>query len=191
MNRYSLLIYDVIGAALVLTLVGVGVWCGVIDRPRAGEALAAAHVEQAKLTAETRSIESAVAEARTKVGSLDEQMKTRGALPERSPVEADLLAITNLARQGGVELFDVRPNGARRYPGVVELRYALRAEGSFTAILRFLDDFRESSFWADVTQLKLSREPGETAEAAAHCKADLVVSLFASDTGGEVAEGGS
>lgn len=175
MKLTSLFVIDVLGAAVVAACAGVGLWYGLFKSN-------SAPVQIRDLSAEVEEREQTLGKMRA---ALDEQQAAhrqreatlgeRDLLPENTPVERDLRAISDLARQNRLELNDFTPVGTRRYPGVLEVRYRLRSSGRFADYLGFLRGFQDASFWADIARLKLVSTSAQTQE---NKSSELIVSLY-------------
>lgn len=181
MKRHSLLIYDVLGSMATLAIAGVGVWSGLVHLPtvagrHADLSLRLDRAQKALSLAETN-VQNEMARA----VDLEAQLASRGALPDQTPVEENLRAVTQLARQNDVELIELQPDPARKeYAGITELRYSVRGRGVFIRLLGMLADFERSGIWADVTQLKMI-SPAAGPDADDRRVMELAVSLFAAN----------
>jgi len=175
MKLTSLLVIDVLGAAVVTACAGVGLWYGLFK-------FNSAPAQIRDLSAEVEELEQTLGKMRA---ALDGQRATyrqreatlgeRDLLPENTPVERDLRAISDLVRQNRLELNDFTPVGTKRYPGVREARYRLRTSGRFADYLGFLRGFQAGSFWGDIARLKLVSAGAQTPE---NKSGELVVTLY-------------
>jgi len=180
MRKTSLLAYDLVGAAVACGVAALGAWCAFyhvhvsVDRQqRARTALSSATTQLAE-------IESALRQARVERARLAADITQRGALPQRTPIEEDLRELTQLARGNGVELVQVTPMPQEKYPGLVEIRYAVQARSDFTSLVAFLRGFETSNLWADITGLNIGGSAGRAEAVEGERSSALVVSFFQS-----------
>ena len=188
MRSGSLIIFDVAGAAVMIGVAALGVWCGLLHPQTTSQHLAGL---QSKLTAARSSLrvaESAKRRQLSELAALQEDIKLRGALPSRSPVEADLRTIAEVARNNQMELAQVKPAATKEYPGITELKYLVEARSTYEDILGFLREFEQSAFWADITELKISGQARKANKNDTLRSAEFVISLFASNSPSEVDE---
>jgi hypothetical protein len=176
----NLLVYDVLGAGAMIGVAALGVWLGVVRPSADNDRLATlrAHLSDTRTALQVASEE--LHAQSTRLEELRNNLEERGALPTRSPVEADLRVITRLARANDVELREVTPIGGKTYPGINELRYAVNAQSTFGGLVSFLSEFQEASIWADITHLKIGVAVESDRGSSAIRSAELVVSLLAS-----------
>ena len=188
MRSSSLIIFDVAGAAVMIGVAALGVWCGLLHPQTTSQHLAGL---QSKLTAARSSLrvaESAMRRQLSELAALQEDIKLRGALPSRSPVEADLRTIAEVARNNQMELAQVKPAAEKEYPGITELKYLVQARSTFEGVLGFLREFEQSAFWADITELKISGQARKANRNDTLRSVEFVISLFASNSPSEVDE---
>ena len=188
MRSSSLIIFDVAGAAVTICVAALGVWCGLLHPQTTSRHLADL---QSKLTATRSSLriaESATHQQLLELAALQEDIRLRGALPSRSPVEADLRTITEVALNNQIELAEVKPDATKEYPGITESKYLVEARSTYEDILGFLREFEQSAFWADITELEISSQGRKGHQNDTLRSAEFVVSLFASNSPSEVDE---
>jgi len=179
-NRATLLIYDLIGIAAICALAALGAWSAGWRLPAATSRVAQARAQLDGTREKLAQTELALRKWRSEREQLERDIAERGALPQHSPVEADLREISRIARDHGVETIQVTPVAGERYPGLIELRYALEARSDFAALVAFLESFEESHLWADLFGLEIRSPAGGTDDAEGKRTASLVVSLYAS-----------
>ncbi len=179
MKQRSLIIYDLLGAGITALIVAVAGWCGFSHLPATAAVLIESRAALADAKTQLNSAEHALRQQQATQDALRADIASRGALPERSPVETDLRTIVRLAREHELELIEVAPINGKSYPGIAELRYAVRARGTYSGLLGFLNTFEQSPFWADVTSLEISAPRVAEADQGQRT-ASLTVSLFAS-----------
>ena len=175
MKVSSLILVDAIGVLAVAACVAVGLWCGLLGAGDASQQIR-------ELTAQVQQLDESLRRMRTTLkrqsGVYDQRQAAFGArdlLPESTPVERELRAISDLARRHRLELTGFTPLGSKYYPGVRELRYRMTSKGRFGDYLRFLRDFEAGDSWADITLLSLSSANAQTSEGKA---GELTISLY-------------
>lgn len=188
MKRQPLLIYDAVGLIATLVVAGVGVWSGAVHLPQIAADQTDLNLRLDRAQQALNAAEASLRSELARAANLESQLAERGALPSQTPVEEDLRAVTQLARQNDVELMEVQPDPARKeYTGITELRYTVRGRGPFDRLLGLLTDFERAGIWADVTQLKII-SPAAGANGDDRRVIELAVSLFASNDRGNTAQ---
>jgi hypothetical protein len=116
-----------------------------------------------------------------------------GQLPEQPPVERYFQVLSMLAARHELRVRSHYPLSPRQYPGLLELRYAYELSGTLPDIVRFFRDVEQTEFWADISFVKISREPGAPPVGTALRAASLTISLFSAlpaDADSTQADGG-
>ena len=171
----ALFLVDVLGALAVLAIAWVGVWQGVLSADETStqiKELSTAVNEQEHILSRMKTALESQREAHL---ASQATLGERDLLPEETPVENDLRAISDLAQRNSLELTEFTPQGSANYPGIEETRYRLQARGQFARYLGFLRDFQQSASWADITYLKLTSSDAQTQNDKA---GDLIFSLY-------------
>ncbi len=99
-------------------------------------------------------------------------------LPADMPVEQYFQTLSSIASDHRLRVVRQNPLPSRRYPGLLEQRYAYEVSGSFPALARFLKSIEDADFWADVSYLKIDRGGGPKDVARNERVAVLTLSLF-------------
>lgn len=180
-----LVLYDAVGATLIIALASVGTWSLFVHLPASQDRLKQARFELAGLRQSLRTVEANLHQSDAELARVEAEAHERGALPEAAPVDANLQAITRLLQKNQIGLKKVNPIGEKSYPGLTELNYKVHCESGFEAILNFLGDFEAEPFWADVSSLKIIGSPNLQASTNSGHKSELVVSLFATKSAKE------
>ena len=188
MRSSSLIIFDVAGAAVTICVAALGVWCGLLHPQTTSQHLADLQSKLTTTRSTLRGAENAMRRQLSELATLQEDIKLRGALPSRSPVEADLRTIAEVARNNQMELAQVKPAATKEYPGITELKYLVEARSTYEDILGFLREFEQFAFWADITELKISGQARKANKNDTLRSAEFVISLFASNSPSEVDE---
>ncbi|UCC30296.1 MAG: hypothetical protein JSU86_19110 [Phycisphaerales bacterium] len=106
------------------------------------------------------------------------ELAQTGELPAEMPVERYFQTLSSMASDHLLRVVRHNPLPSRRYPGLLEQRYAYEVRGSFPALTGFLKSIEEADFWADVSYLKVDRGGGPEAVAPSERVAVLTLSLF-------------
>jgi len=175
----QLILVDVIGAAVALSCAAVGVWEGLLKPNNAGQKIHDLSGELSQLEEEVEKAKAVLAAQRDAYRQRQSALGERDLLPENVPVERDLRALSDLAVRNGLEVREFSPLGTRRYPGVQEVRFALRTTGGFDNYLGFLRGFEASSSWADITFLKVDSTSLQTGEGKS---GEMTVCLYSATT---------
>ncbi|HRX83813.1 MAG TPA: hypothetical protein P5572_02200 [Phycisphaerae bacterium] len=176
MHKRSLIIYDLVGTALVCGAAALGVWSGFFHLHTSVARLAQARDRLAATAATLADAEAALRMEQARGTQLKADISQRGALPRQSPVEDDLRDVARLARESNMDLVQVTPLAGEKYPGLVELRYNVLTRGDFAELLHFLRAFEQSTLWADITGVDIGApQQGEDGQQ----RTSIVLSLFA------------
>jgi len=178
--KRSLLIYDALGAAIVLGSLGMGLYNGLTGHGIASQRLADLRREHSEATRQLDSARQRLKLTASQLEQVRREVQQRGSLPAQSATESDLRRISQLAREHAVQLVDVAPASARVYTGLVEVRYNMRAKGTYPALIRWLRALEQEPFWADITRLSLSAARRTNDEENPRRMAELTVSLYSS-----------
>ena len=175
MKVNSLLLVDLLGFLVVGSCVGAGAWCGLLDAGADSQRIRELNVQVQQIESTYNKLK-AILEA--KQDTYNQRRATFGArdfLPESSPVEGELGAVSALARRHRLELTGFTPAGSKQYPGINEVRYKMSAKGRFASYLGFLQEFQADDSWADVTYLSL--KSGD-AQAPVATTGELTISMY-------------
>lgn len=136
----------------------------------------------------TSSIQAARQDARVLAAARDRQRATlvrhqaelagTGQLPAETPVEEYFQTLSKIASKHRLRVIRHNPLTPRRYPGLLERRYAYEVTGSMPDLVRFLKAIEETDFWADVSYLKVDRGTGPEHQVANRRVAVVTISLF-------------
>ncbi len=179
LSKSPFLVYDVVGALIVSSIIVLGCWSAFSHLPDASLRVQEARTDLARVNGSLRRVEAAVRESNTELTLVKSEVENRGALPESSPVDANLQTIARLIDDNQIELINVNPSEEKMYPGLTELRYKIQCRSNFNAMLHFLGDFEAEAFWADLTDLKITGPPTIAGPASQGHRMEFVVSLFA------------
>ena len=175
-NR-SLLVVDLCGGVTALACLTVGGWYGWINPDASGPMLdtmqAAVNDQQAELVrAGGRLTQQEIVLEETRA-----EAESRGRLPSTTALEKDLGAIVALAQRHRLTVSQVSPLPSVNYPGILEQRYSIDAQGSFSDWIAFLHAFEGNEFWVDITQVRLAADhTARIAESAP--AAQMILSFF-------------
>ncbi len=178
MKNRILIIINVGGALVTLTIVAAVGWYAFADPDTASSRLRQLAGEVKQLNDDLMRLHAALDVQTAQQRKLLEAAEALGRLPSKSPIDRDLKQITALAGANGVKLLEVAPTSTVRYPNVLELRYRVKAEGTYQNQLRFLEDFEQCSFWADVTYLRMAQRSKVQGGSDTMRLSELTVSFF-------------
>jgi hypothetical protein len=86
---------------------------------------------------------------------------------------------------------EVSPLGATTYPGVLESRYRVRANGRWRDMVKAFQDFEQCRFWGDVTQLRMDGPAPAGPESEGQTQtAELTLSFYSAAPASEPAGSG-
>jgi Tfp pilus assembly protein PilO len=181
---------DLGGGVLTAALVGSLLWMVLL-----GDDAATREINSLK-----RSVASARVELASLRGVLDDQsellarrrseLSESGQLPDRAPIERDLRTLHTLARQHDLRVTHVSPLAPRKYPDLLELRYAIEVVGTTPNLTWFFKSIEDAQCWADISYLKVESGTSSHGESSDQRVASLTISLFSSRAGDEEPEDG-
>lgn len=178
MKTRSIWLIDVCGAAVTAVLfIAVG-WYAFLKPDTATSRMHALSQEVNQLRGDLGQLQSMLDVQTADYRKLLAGAEKRGRLPTKSPVEEDLRAITALAYANDVNFTEVAPLSRVRYPNLLELRYRIKAVGTYANQLRFLKAFEQCSAWADVTYMKMDRPSRGRGNFETTRHSDFTVSFF-------------
>jgi len=184
MKMPPFLLVDACGVLVVAGLASVGLRYGLSGADQTAHQVRTLAAAVDDLTYNARRMKNTLEAQRAAYQARSSDFEEGDLLPEKTPVEADLRVISDLARRNHLQLTEFTPLGTTRYPGVCERQYRFKAGGTFAWHVGFLRDFRRSASWADITFVKLlSPDPQTLGDKAC----ELVVSLY-SATGEEAGQ---
>ncbi len=187
MNRSShwhLWLIDACGALALLACLGGAVWLTFLRHNSARQESAAfrARLEADRQTLATMQL--AVERQQNKLQAGLQRLEISGRLPQHSPIEEFFQALAVAAARSGLHVLSQTPAETRIYPGLTEQCFTYEITGTLHNILSFLQAVEQTSYWADVSYLKIDQ--GDAAGGAdVHRKAALTLSVFAAVDGRE------
>ncbi len=174
----SLLLVDGIGAAIwiaILCVIG-GFTLGKPETASATVYTLATQVEQ--MRSDMGRMQS-VLDARTRQHrQLVTQTSKQGKLPQRSPIEKGLGTFTTLGNATNVNLISIEPVSTVLYPGVLEERFQISAEGTFEDYLQFLQAFERCHIWADLTYLEVGKGTEALTSTQSRRRSEMTLSFY-------------
>jgi Tfp pilus assembly protein PilO len=166
MKRSSLIVIDLAGACIVTSCVGALVWMVLLRDNEAGKQAADLRDSVSTLRKDLGALRGTLDEQQARVAKQKEELAERGALPERTPIEAELNQLSQLARSSSIDILAVSPLPEQTYPGLLELRYSIQITGRMPDIAQFFRAIEAAPMWADVSYMHIdeggnrSQEPG-------------------------------
>jgi hypothetical protein len=169
---------DLLGGALVAASLGAAGWLAVF-----GAAETKARVTE--LSGQVQEAKQSIAGFRAARDRQQAELTThqlvlaqRGRIPARPPIDEYFGALSAMATQHQLRILRHQPLSPRRYPGLLEQRFAYDVTGTVNDLIRFLKAIEDSSYWADISYLKIERGPGADQAAARNRTAQFTISLF-------------
>lgn len=176
LDKWSLRVIDVVGGCTVAACLFGLVWFTLIRPDRARAEI----VELTRLLHRTRQEHRVVLASRHRqhaaLQSYEAKLAKTGQLPTEAPIEEYFQTLSNFASKNHLRVVSHNPLTSRRYPGLLEQRYAYEVSGSLPDLIRFLKSIEESDFWADVSYLALD-SGNARANAAGRGRAERVAAL--------------
>ena len=175
-DKWSLRVIHVVGGCTVAGCLFGCAWLTLIRPDRARAEID----ELTRLLHRTRQEHRVVTAARHRqrdtLRSYEAKLAETGQLPAQAPIEEYFQTLSNFAAKYNLRVVSHNPLTSRRYPGLLEQRYAYDVSGSLSDLIRFLKSIEESDFWADVSYLTLNSR-NERANAAGRGRAERVAAL--------------
>lgn len=181
MNRtvhWHLWLIDALGALALLACLGGVVWLTCLRHNSARQECTTlrAQLEANRQTLATMQL--AVERQQSKLQAGLQRLEISGRLPQHSPIEEFFQALAAAAARSGLHVLSQTPAETRIYPGLTEQCFTYEITGTLQSILSFLQSVEQSSFWADVSYLKIDQ--GDAAGGAdVPRNAALTMSVFA------------
>ena len=169
---------DLAGALLTAALLYTAGWYALFRADAASTRVPTLALELEAKEHELRVLRATLQDRREELDILNAEIRQKGRLPDRSPLEQDLATISSLAEANGVTIEGVEPIAEIHYPSVLERCLRIQTVGSFTNHLRFLRAFESCSFWADITYLKLEQTKEEMLHLSPTRHSSFVLSSF-------------
>ena len=180
-SERNLLFIDLIGTAVVGALLSGAVWLAIGSGRESSAEIAELTrlVRGARLDA--RSLRQATSRQRTVLRSRQEALSRQGGLlPTTAPVEHYFKQLSALASDHRLEVLRHQPMTPRRYPGLLEQRFAYGVRGATPDLVRFLNAVEHTDFWADISYFKLDTRSDTNQQAPDRRVMDLTFSMFSS-----------
>ena len=177
-GRVPLLVIDAAGAAIVAVCVLVSVWLTAV-RPDGAKS---------EITGLTRLIQAAQKDLIDQRAACDHQravladrsaeLAESGHLPEQTPLEEYFRTLSDLAARHQLRVVRQNPLSSRRYPGLLEQRFAYEKTGSTPDLVHFFKAIETIDFWADISYLKVESGQSPYGRTPSDRVATLTLSLF-------------
>lgn len=103
----------------------------------------------------------------------------RSGLPQSTPVEVYLQAISRLAEQNHIRVVQHHPLNPVAYPALLEQRCSYSVSGRASDLVAFLHAVEQAPYWADISYLSIRSSLDRGAKRAGEHTARLTFSLFA------------
>ena len=177
-RKLCLHLIDIVGACILIGALGVFVWLTTV---RSGQSAAELDSLKGQIQAaqqDVGTLRAARDRQRAVLADRQAQLAKTGRLPLDTPIEEYFQTLSRIAAQHQLRVIRHNPLTPRRYPGLLEHRYAYELTGSTPDLLRFLKWIEDSDFWADVSYLTVDRGPGPKDAPSNGRVARLAISLF-------------
>jgi hypothetical protein len=125
-----------------------------------------------------RNLESSCEQERGEIDNRNQRLKEPGRLPQVMPIENYMQSLARMAEASNVRVLLEKPLASRKYPGLLEERFAYTITGPGTSIIDFLDAVENSGFWADISYLRIDTSSARKGQAVKDPVALLTFSLF-------------
>ncbi len=180
-SERNLLPIDLIGIAVVGALLSGAGWLAI----GSGRESSAEFAELTRLVhgarRDARSLRQATQRQRRVLKSRQAALLHEGGLlPTTAPVEDYFQQLSALASDHHLEVLRHQHMTPRRYPGLLEQRFAYEVRGATPDLVRFLDAVEHTDFWADVSYFKLDARSNTNQQTSDDRVMDLTFSLFSS-----------
>lgn len=184
-GKVPLLVIDAAGGAVVAVCVLVSVWHTAF-RPDGAKSEIAGFARVIKTAQkDLAGLRTACDRQRAVLAERNAELAESGHLPEQTPVEEYFRTLSDLAARHQLRVVRQNPLSSRRYPGLLELRFAYEMTGSMPDLVRFFEAIENTDFWADISYLKV-----ESGQMPDNRVANLTLSLFSVLSSNGSASGG-
>lgn len=153
----TLLIIDAVGAGAVVLCLSGFVWLTMIRTDAVGQELSASRRMMRTLHHDQTTVHTNIGTQTTALTACREELANSGSLPEVARVEDYFQFLSTAARRRNLRVLRHRPLSSRTYAGLLEQLYTFDVAGSTPNLLAFLTDIERSTYWADVSYLKVQR----------------------------------
>jgi len=177
-HSYGLSWIDVLAGCVVASCLGAFVWLGFVESKQAGHRIDQLSSQLQAARRDTAALLAAREEQKQLLAARTAELAETGQLPAKASVEEYFESLSILTRKLHLSVLRHQPLAPRRYPGLLEQRYTYEVTGSTPDLVHFLQKIEGTSFWADVSFLKI--ETGKTKKPARDDPriASLTISLF-------------
>ncbi len=185
-------IIDALGGCTVAACVLGFVWLTMIRNDPTAARIEELTSSVQRARQDVRVLQAAKDRQRVVLTNRQAELATTGQLPAQAPVEEYFQTLSTIASQNRLRVIRHNPLTPRRYPGLLEQRYAYELTGSMPDLLRFLKWIEDSDFWADVSYLTVAGGTGPEDAPSNGRAAVLAISLFSalpSDTPSQSGDG--
>lgn len=176
--RTNILLIDLAGGAVCAACLLGAAWALLLRADTVQDTVRASvtniesmHKDLAKLQATIETQQAVVKERRA-------ALTESGKLPEFVAAEKDLSELWRIAEAHGVSILQLEDLPAAHYPGILEVRYALQAEGEWAALLGFLRAIEVAELWSDVGFLQIDQNTSRAGSTSTVRRAQLTLSMF-------------
>jgi hypothetical protein len=177
-RNVSISVVNGMGAALVAVCLVCASWVVIVRTDQVTDQGRDINVELEAARQDLVQLRESCDRQRVLIAHRERELKERGKLPSKPPVEAYFQALARLTALHGLNVRAHRPSGQRTYPGLVEQRFAYELTGPVDDLVRFLAAMEQSEYWCDVSYLSLEEGASADAHADPIPVAQLTISMF-------------
>lgn len=171
-------VIDVLGGCTVAACLCSFVWLTAVRNERTRGDLDALTQQLQRSLHDTVALQAARGKQQALLVGYKTDLATTGQLPAAAPTEDYFAKLSGFAERFRLRVVRVQPLSPRRYPGLLEQRYTYDVTGDTPDLIHFLQEIEETSFWADVSFLKIEAGKGPDSGGADPRAASLTISLF-------------
>lgn len=151
-------VIDAAGALCVLMGGAGALWLLLVQTQDTTAALRSVQTLIASAEADLRMAEATSKRQRAARIGLQSSLDSVGRLPEETPIEDYFRELSRLAARHRVRIILQSPLSPRRYPGLLEERFAYEVTAATADLVAFLAAIERTNFWADVSYLVLRND---------------------------------
>ena len=175
---FKLLAIDIVGGGVVAACLCGFLWLMAVHSDQTTREIREATRTIQTVQQELASLKNVRESQRTILQTRRAELARDGQLPEQIPLEEYFQALMGLTKQHRLKVLSHHPVAHRQYPGLLEQRYTYELSGSTHDLIRFLSEVERTSYWADVSYLKVERGHAPAGGVSDERMARLTLSLF-------------
>ncbi len=182
-NRFQLLLIDAMGCMVASACLTTAVWFGWHRTNEAAQELGQWRRVVERVKHEVAQEHTRGDQWKTTISERKSQLKNRGRLPDRFPLEEYFQVLSQVANDNDVEIVQQSPLASQEYPGLLEQRSQLQVVASLPNLILFLRRIEQLDYWGDVSYLKMVKAPARQRSGVSKPSATLTISMFSASKG--------